>query len=121
MDAVKFLQERKRMCEAQNHCSDCCPAWAAGACKLSIKSGCEADKQVEIVEEWAAAHPRKTRQSVFLEQWPEAKLDEDGIIVICPAVLSKSYSMHSRGACPTTMTTKICADCRRKFWGKVVE
>lgn len=67
MDAVKFIEERNRMCKAQNQCSDGCPAWDAGVCKLGIHLRCEADKQVAIVAEWAAAHPCKTRQSVFLE------------------------------------------------------
>ena len=37
-------------------------------------------RAVKFVEQWVAEHPAKTRQSVFLEQYPEARLgvDEDG-------------------------------------------
>lgn len=120
MDAIKFIEERNRMCKAQAGCA-VCPGRCIVCNKIDDMAGTNAIDIVKVVEMWSAAHPRKTRQDVFLEQWPEAKLDEDGIIVICPAVLSKSYSMHSGGACPTTITTKICADCRRKFWKKKVE
>lgn len=123
MDAVKFIKERNRMCKSFSpDCEGCridevkpvineCVLWTLD----------NPEKAVQIVEEWSAAHPRKTRQDVFLEQWPEAKLDEDGIIVICPAVLSKTYRMYSGEKCPTTITPKICADCRRKFWMQEVE
>jgi hypothetical protein len=51
MDAVKFLQERKRM-------------YKNGAATPSIRLENDYDpvRAVEDVEEWAAAHPRKARQ-----------------------------------------------------------
>lgn len=57
MDAVKFLQERSRMYES-------------GAATPGIRLEDDYDPviAVKVVEEWSAAHPRKTRQSVFLEQ-----------------------------------------------------
>lgn len=63
MDAVKFIKERDRMCKSFDNCScglRICPAWG-GSCKLEPGTDleCEADKQVEIVKDWAAAHPRK--------------------------------------------------------------
>nr|DAU55096.1 MAG TPA: hypothetical protein [Caudoviricetes sp.] len=104
MDAVKFIEERNRMCGTMSE------VW-----------GVDAEQIVKNTEKWAAAHPRKTRQSVFLEQWPDAKLDEESIVAICPAVLSKAYRMYSGEKCPTTITPKICADCRREFWSQEVE
>ncbi len=68
MDAVKFLQERNRM-------------YKSGAATPSI--GLEDDydpvSAVEVVKKWSAAHPRKTRQSVFLEQYPQADIDNTGL------------------------------------------
>lgn len=68
MDAVKFIKERDRMCRFYHHAGDCyqCPA---KDCECSALEGMvDDDNIVTIVEEWSAAHPRKTRQSVFLEQ-----------------------------------------------------
>lgn len=128
MDAVRFIKERNRMCKmyyeaGDDVCSDC-PAKYEKCTMLEpmeIITEDEIAKIVKIVEEWSAAYPRKTRQDVFLEQWPEAKVESDGISSICPAVLSKAYRMYSGEKCPTTITTKICNNCRREFWGEVVE
>lgn len=123
MDAVEFLRERNRMCKSFNRCSDGCPAWG-GSCKLETGTDleCEADKQVEIVKEWAAAHPRKTRQSVFLEQWPEARIDKTtGVLTICPAELTKECR-DDRGACGAySIEPCVCEPCRREFWMQEVE
>lgn len=117
MNAVKFIKERNRMCKSFDKCSFGCPAWD-GSCKLETGTylECEADKQVEIVKEWSAAHPPKTRQSVFLEQYPEAKIDDDGVIAICPTAFSSAYR-DDIGKCPWL----TCSKCRSEFWSQEVE
>lgn len=107
MDAVKFLEERKRMFKNGNPVPG-----------LDIDITYNTEKVVKIVEEWSAAHPRKTRQSVFLEQYPEAKCLEDGVIAICPAALSSAYR-NSIGECKNP--EEYCKDCRREFWMQEVE
>lgn len=119
MEALEFLRERNRMCKSFNRCSDGCPAWG-GSCKLETGTDleCEADKQVEIVKEWAAAHPRKKRQSVFLERFPNARLDTNGIIDISPCrVDPKQYPFNGKDCCKF----QSCGDCRREFWMQEVE
>lgn len=114
MDAVRFIEERNRMCKSFDKCSYGCPAWD-GSCKLETGTNLEyeADKQVEIVKEWAAAHPRKTRQDVFLEQWPNAALENGtDILRIKPCQIDSVACGINLGCCD---------DCRREFWGKVVE
>lgn len=107
MDAVKFLQERNRMYES-------------GA----VTPGYDYDPviAVKVVEEWSAAHPRKTRQSVFLEQYPEARIDKTtGVLTICPAELTKEC-MDDRGACGAySIEPCVCEPCRREFWMREVE
>lgn len=107
MDAVKFLQERNRM-------------FLSGRATPSI--GLEDDfdpvMAVEIVEEWSAAHPCKTRQSVFLEQYPEARMGDDGVLHVDPCSISASHR-NASGNC-ATMKRK-CKDCRREFWMQEVE
>lgn len=68
---------------------------------------------VAMVEEWSAAHPRKTRQSVFLEQYPEAKIVE-GALAICP------YNLGLIDKCKSEML-RLCFDCRREFWMQEVQ
>lgn len=116
MDAVKFIKERDRMCRFYHHAGDCyqCPA---KDCECSALEGMvDDDNIVTIVEEWSAAHPRKTRQSVFLEQYPDAKIDSDGVIAICPTAFSSAYR-DDIGKCAWVS----CAKCRREFWMQEVE
>ena len=114
MDAVKFIKERDRMCRFYHHAGDCyqCPA---KDCECSALEGMvDDDNIVTIVEEWSAAHPRKTRQSVFLEQWPNGMTDDDGIVGTCPRHVDKIYicDLNRFGGCP---------NCRREFWMREVE
>ena len=75
MDAVKFTRAAMRMCNAYYSKCWSCPAGDDTSCKLdSSYSAISAEEKVTIVEQWAAEHPAKTRQSVFLEQYPEARL-----------------------------------------------
>ena len=102
MDAVKFVEERNRMCGTMSE------VWGVDAAKI-----------VKNTEEWSAAHPRKTRQSVFLEQYPEAELIKDGVISICPMSVSAAYR-NKTGGCASP-TRPRCADCIRDFWIQEVE
>lgn len=106
MDAVKFVEERRRMYRVTGKHSPTLAEWIP------------AEDVVKEVEAWSAAHPRKTRQSVFLEQWPEAELDTNGAVAICPTILSIDYrSANKRCKHPGT----ACSDCRREFWMQEVE
>lgn len=73
---------------------------------------------VKFVEQWAAKHPAKTRQSVFLEQYPEARLMQDGVLSICPIAISSAYRGED-DSCANP--SEKCDDCRRKFWLAEVE
>lgn len=118
MDAVKFIKERDRMCCFYHHAGDCyqCPA---KDCECSALEGMvDDDNIVAIVEEWSAAHPSKTRQQLFLEQYPDAQVDIDDILCVCPAVISPSYR-NEFGTCASPARPQ-CSVCRRKFWTKVV-
>lgn len=117
MDAVEFLKERRRMCNAQDGC---------GTCPISI--ACEdyfvnhkytrdnTNGMVATVEQWAKEHPIKTRQSVFLEQYPEAGLYADGVLELCPRIVSAACRNDT-----SLCATHSCDDCRRKFWLAEVE
>ena len=70
---------------------------------------------VKFVEQWAAEHPVKTRQSEFLKMFPNAPIyPNTGIAQLDPCVVDTTL----RGHCPTG---RGCAECRRKFWLAEVE
>ena len=78
MDTVKFIEERNRMCRYFDNGCDGCPAFNACkdelCCAVGQESTMDAKAQIAIVEKWSFVHPRKTRQDVFLEQYPNAPL-----------------------------------------------
>ena len=118
MDAVEFLKTLCRMCNCE--CYKCefgkrlrgfetCTTWRKT----------HPEEAVAIAEKWAAEHPAKTRQSVFLEQYPETRLSEDGILLICPRMISAEYRGEDDSCNRVNYGT--CADCRREFWSAEVE
>lgn len=131
MDAVKFIKERDRMRKSyydaeKGHCSDGCPAHAVQCTDLDDLST-DVEELVALVEEWSSAHSRKTRQSVFLEQYPNCMTDDDGVVGMCPRNVDKTYDCDLRrlGGC-TDFRCDLrrlggCADCRREFWMQEVE
>ena len=105
MDAVTFLQERLRMSKS-------------GAYVPSLDNTTEKNISdvVNVIETWSENNPIRTRQSVFLEQWPNAEIDCQGVIKISPCALDKT--MHG----PSWDCYNIdCDDCRLKFWTQAVE
>ena len=119
MDAVKFVKEYLRMCTKVDECEDC-PVCKTDFCAVPAKERSQesAEKIVELVEEWSAAHPLKTRQSVFLEQYPEAQIAANGVLDVCPAPIFHSHRLEG-GGCRNVH--KKCSDCRREFWMQEVE
>lgn len=115
MDALEFLRERKRMCNLCKHCEGC-PLERAGCGLGTSASDEEYEEIIAAVEQWSKEHPRKTRQSVFLEQWPEAEIDENGDLMLCPITVSADRR-NRHDDC----TTLKCTNCRREFWMREVE
>ena len=74
-------------------------------------------RAVKFIEQWDAEPPIKTRQSVFLEQYPETKILEDGAIVICPLSVSAAYreKREKDGSC-ASLRFGECDKCRKAFW-----
>lgn len=111
MDAVKFIKAIKQMLGAG--AGDSTVQKYISAYK---KNDCEG--MVKAAEQWAAEHPIKTRQSVFLEQFPNVRLDTNEIIDISPCrVDPKQYPFNGKDCCKF----RSCGECRRKFWLAEVE
>ncbi len=118
MDAITFIEERTRMCRMHPGCPGCPAFRGVDACIFSANSSATSSEQVELLEEWSDAHPRKTRQSVFLEQYPEAQMGVDGVLDVCPAPIFNSYRLDGGGC---REVHKKCVDCRREFWLQGIE
>lgn len=116
MDAIEFIHERNRMCATYTpkRCKGC-PSDNYGerdaACIMIDKI--DAERLVPIVEKWSSEHPRKTRQSVFIQQYPEVTFNY-GIINIKPCQMVQNYT---HGNCNTT----DCPQCRKEYWMQEVD
>lgn len=110
MDALEFLKERKRMCNSYKGCGGC-PLEGIN-CSIGIgMSDKECERIITAVEQWSKERPRKTRQSAFLKQYPNAPLD-GGALVLCPRAVDFTYT------CP--ISEKRCKVCRKQFWSQEV-
>lgn len=108
MDAVKFIKAIKQMLGAG--AGDSTVQKYISAYK---KNDCEG--MVKAAEQWAAEHPIKTRQSVFLEQFPNAPIyTNTHNVALDPCLIDTTL----RGHCPTG---RGCDICRREFWLAEVE
>lgn len=107
MDAVECMKAVTRMLKS-------------GTIDRAIQKYISAQKKddyegmVEAAEQWAAEHPAKTRQSVFLEQWPDARIKKaDGLPMVSPCDLDGKLAGKCGGI--------HCPECRKKFWLAEVE
>lgn len=118
MDAIKFINEANRMCHSHDFCNGCPAFDSLGPCKILYSNNYSAEEKFSIVEEWAKKHPIKTRQSVFLEQWPNVRLDANGLIDISPCRMDHgNYPFNGKDCCKF----RSCGDCRREFWMQEVK
>lgn len=112
MDAIEFIKQLRRMNKkgvARNYFVYPC-------------AGTETDSPEEVVaevEEWAKMNPIKTRQSVFLEQYPDAVISDDGLPEVAPCQLCAGL-IHGNSV-DDCESRGLCTECRRKFWSKEVE
>lgn len=122
MDAVEFLKEKNRMTKPDSNmectigCINCPLSYKNNGsnvwCAYLLKENPE--KAVSIVEKWSAEHPKETRQSKFLKMFPNAELDDNGTISICPLFIEPNMECR---LCSKTS----CDKCRKKYWLAEVE
>ena len=114
MDAVEYVKQRRRMCDYYVNCGDCPAGNYEGCASLN-----EIPNLVPIVEKWVKAHPVKTRQDEFFNQWPDAEIGYDGLPTVAPCQLYKDMEeKDENGVCCKNCG---CGICRRDFWLKEIE
>lgn len=120
MDAVEFLKEAKRYCKwcknttqdgKKRLCEVCYFEKLNDIFNLHPMAYC---KFVETVEQWAKEHPVKTRQSEFLKMFPDANLDDNGVLLIAPCDV---YHKKQTNDC----WESGCDKCLHEFWLKEIE
>ena len=122
MDAVEYLKAKARMTKRGDGavCNISCKDCPIGIDNNGVETNCRKlesyypEKAVEIIEQWAAEHPKKTRQSEFLKTFPSV-YKTDGIIAILPCSLDIEFG--SNNYCNTVS----CYDCRKEYWLTEVE
>lgn len=118
MDAVKFLEERARMC-GKLYCYEC-PLYRHNkqdnTMECNILSADNVAQSVAVVEKWSEEHPHETRQSEFLRAYPHAKIEpENGILELPPCYIEPTLRSH--GSCRGIP----CINCRKTYWEQEVE
>lgn len=107
------IYDYARLCRTVITC-DNCPMCAA---RNGINLSCDdlliknPDKANEIILNWCKEHPVETRQSRFLKMFPNAWLDGDGIMDLCPKRIDTNYT-HKNNQCIDV----DCDECKRAYW-----
>lgn len=108
MDAVKYLKTLQRMCRCSSNCMACPLFKILGrGCGLFSANSEGLVDTTEIVEQWAKDHPARTRQSVFLKRYPDASVNADGALEICPQLIIKNYECYGE-----------CQKCKKHYWSQ---
>lgn len=109
MEALEFFKARKRMCEAMK-CDSCKLYHMQGGCCIAPEkekiAACE--EAIAIVEQWAAEHPIKTRQSEFLKHYPDARILAHGCLNTCPMDVFSDADINCNA--------QPCFECKKAFW-----
>lgn len=117
---TNFLAELNRLCNLRTRCvageanEEQCPL--LGRCEDALTKICieDATKLVEIVQKWSDEHPKKTYAQDFLEKFPEAQRNWDGVPFVCrKRIYGGIHSAKSEGC----EDTKACYRC----WNKPME
>ena len=82
MDALKFMKERRRMCNYYSRCLEC-PRADEPNCNIEEISDEELENFVNTVEQWSKEHPQRTRLQDFRKKYPNASMGPYGTPTIC--------------------------------------
>lgn len=105
MDALEFVKQLRRMDKTVPR-------------RYSVFDDSPEDVVAEV-EEWAKMNPVKTRQSVFLEQCPDAIISDDELPEVAPCQLCAGL-IHG-GSVEDCENRGLCVERRREFWMQEVE
>lgn len=106
MDAEKFLKEHIRMClwyRGKKEGCALCPRYRCyclgGNGIIDFFPALDIKEYILMVEEWSKEHPEKTRQQDFLEKFPKAETDDNGMPNFCCAKLGYTCDCSKTDCC----------------------
>lgn len=102
MDVLKFMKERRRMCDYYSRCFEC-PRADEPSCNIEEMSDEELENFVNTVDQWSKKHPQKTRLQDFLEKYPNAQICESGL----PSACCKSLG-YCKSCDPVGNNCEVC-------------
>lgn len=114
MDAVEFLRTAYRMCDTYRECDSCPAAWNACFVNPTDRRR-NPDGVVAAVENWSKDHPAKTRQSEFLQQFPNADLTR-----LQPCIIEKDKRPTRCIKYIDEAGRSLCDECRKDYWNEEV-
>lgn len=109
------IYDYARMCKSCDACNEC-PLYYRNC---GIGKDCddiitdEPDIANEIILKWCKEHPVKTRQDRLLKTFPNAKIDNCGIPILCPRWIDKDFKCNRQRLC--------CTECEKEYWLAGVE
>lgn len=110
MDALKFMKERRRMCDYYSRCFEC-PRADEPNCNIEEMSNEELENFVNAVEQWSKEHPQKTRLQDFKEKYPNMKPRDSGIPWACCSYLGYCESCNeAKSNCAVCWNTPVEED-----------
>ena len=75
---------------------------------------------IEVVEKWAEKHPKRTRQDKFLEHYPDAQINGNGIVDVAPCAVERNR-FFKNGDVTCNMPDIGCTKCMREYWTEEIE
>ena len=123
MDAVEYIKTLSRLCISKIRCTECPllnkeESYCIADIGIDKDIGEDAEKVVQIVEQWAKDHTVKTRQSEFLKQFPNANLKT--ITRMLPCSLDKTLKPLRCAKYGYLSITCLCDRCRDDYWNEEV-
>ena len=117
MTAKEYLKTKARMTQ---HCKKRCSNCELSSSKRRGYSDCvnfelaRPEEAISIIQKWSNDHTVKTRQSEFLNMYPNVERLPDGCIALCPHKLDLTFNLAN-------CSTSRCGECKRGFWFSEVE
>lgn len=123
MEAIKFLEEAKRMCGSHDVCEACPMFTNESYCAVDIElkiSSQEIKRMVKAVEQWSKEHPKNTRRLKLLSVFPNLHFDVDGLPVGCVCHYDKTFRCPVRQGVLLGNRPTPCVICKQQFWNEEI-
>lgn len=123
MEAIKFLEEAKRMCRSHDVCEGCPVLTKEDSCAINIElksSSQELKRIVESVQKWSSDHPKVTRLSNLLRIFPDLFLDDARFPSGCVRDYDQTYDCPIKKGALIGNTFDSCVVCKQQFWNEEI-